>query len=129
MLDEGGRVLLGRRAIEPFLGCWDFPGGFVEEHEHPLDALRRELREETSLEIEPVEYVGVLMDWYGPPGHGARSTMNFFWSARVVSGEPRADDDVAELRWFDPRSLPSDQELAFSMTRDLLRRWLGHEHA
>src|SRR5262245_26214655 len=45
--DEQGRLLLVKRAIEPFKGCWDAPGGFVEEGEHPLDAVRRELLEET----------------------------------------------------------------------------------
>ena len=44
---------------------WDVPGGFLEEGEHPLDGLRRELREETGLEVEPVRFVGVWMDVYG----------------------------------------------------------------
>ena len=45
-----GRVLLGRRAVEPDLGLWDMLGGYLEEHEHPLDGLRRELLEETGLD-------------------------------------------------------------------------------
>jgi NADH pyrophosphatase NudC (nudix superfamily) len=45
--DEEGRLLLARRAHEPFKGRWDIPGGFLEEGEHPLDGLRRELCEET----------------------------------------------------------------------------------
>ena len=47
--DAEGRVLLARRAVEPYLGLWDCPGGFLEEGEHPLDGLRRELEEETGL--------------------------------------------------------------------------------
>ena len=62
VLDENGRVLLGRRAFEPFKGRWDTPGGFLEEGEHPLDGLRRELREETGLEVEPVDFLGAWMD-------------------------------------------------------------------
>jgi NAD+ diphosphatase len=123
VLDDEGRVLLARRAVEPYLGCWDFPGGFLEEHEHPLEGLRRELREETSLEVEPIAFAGTLIDWYGPVGR-ARSTLNLFWTARLVSGDPTPDDDVAELRWFRPDELPADDEIAFSMTRELLVSWL-----
>ena len=52
-VDESGRVLLSRRGVEPFKGLWDFPGGFVEEDEHPLECLRRELQEEAGVAIEP----------------------------------------------------------------------------
>ena len=54
-LDDDGRVLLSRRGIDPFAGKWDFPGGFLDEEEHPLDCVRRELREEAGVEIEPLE--------------------------------------------------------------------------
>ena len=49
-------------AYEPSAGKWDLTGGFLDETEHPLDALVRELREETGLEIEPQEFVGVWME-------------------------------------------------------------------
>ena len=64
LVERDGRVLLGRRRDDPAAGLWDLPGGFVDEHEHPLDALRRELREETGLEIEPVEFLGIWMQPY-----------------------------------------------------------------
>ena len=60
VLDDAGRVLLARRKFEPEAGKWDVPGGFLEEDEEPLDGLRRELREETGLEIEPLELAGHL---------------------------------------------------------------------
>jgi 8-oxo-dGTP diphosphatase len=112
-LDSEGRLLLGRRAHEPYQGRWDVPGGFVEEDEHPLDCLRRELREETGLEVEPGEFVGVWLDRYGP-GERDRVTLNLYWTARVVGGEAQAADDVAELRWFALDELPGPDELAFS---------------
>lgn len=122
VVDGEGRLLLGRRAGEPFAGMWDTPGGFVEEGEHPLDALRRELREETGLEVEPGRFVGVWMDAYGD-APGATSTLNLYWEARVVGGEPRAADDVAELAWFAAHELPGPGELAFSTVGDALAVW------
>lgn len=121
-VDGEGRVLLTKRAIEPHLGAWDLPGGFVEEDEHPLEALRRELREETGLEIEPVEFLGVWMDRYGGEST-AQTTLNLFWTARVVGGEPRAADDVSELRWFAAPELPPPRELAFDCVAKALAAW------
>lgn len=114
-------MLLARRAGEPFMGRWDIPGGFLEEGEHPLDALAREFQEETGLAIEPGEFLGVFMDWYGEPDTpGLQSTLNLTWLARVVAGEPEPADDVAELRWFAPDDLPRPDELAFRSLGDVL---------
>jgi ADP-ribose pyrophosphatase YjhB (NUDIX family) len=121
-LDDDRRLLLARRAHEPFRGLWDTPGGFVEEDEHPLDALRRELREETGLEIEPLAFFGVWMDVYGD-AVGAQTTLNLYWTARVVGGEASPADDVAELGWFAPAELPGPAELAFTQASSVLERW------
>jgi ADP-ribose pyrophosphatase YjhB (NUDIX family) len=106
--DEDGRVLLGRRAIDPGAGLWDLPGGFLHEDEHPLDALRREIREETSLELEAIDFLGFWLEPYD-----GRIVLCLTWTARA-SGEGRAGDDLVELRWFPPEELPGAAELAFS---------------
>ena len=121
VLDAEGRVLLARRAFDPWAGLWDLPGGFVEEGEHPLEALRRELLEETGLEIEPGELAGMWMDEYGD-GPDAESTLCLYWLAQVAGGELAAADDVARLEWFAPGELPPDEELAFPSVRAALRR-------
>jgi ADP-ribose pyrophosphatase YjhB (NUDIX family) len=100
--DEQGRVLLTRRAHEPYQGMWDLPGGFLEETEHPLDALRRELREETGLEVDPTEWFGAFLVPYD-----GRMVLNLVWRARVVGGEPSPADDVSELGWFAADELPA----------------------
>jgi 8-oxo-dGTP diphosphatase len=120
--DARGRVLLARRAVEPFAGLWDIPGGFLAEHEHPEDGVRRELREETGLEIEPETLLGIWMDWYGR-GPGVPATLNLVWSARALGGDPVAADDVSELAWFDPAELPSGDELAFRWLGEALAAW------
>ena len=122
--DDEGRLLLARRAYEPFRGCWDIPGGFLQEGEHPLDGLRRELLEETGLEIEPGEFMGAWIDRYGD-AQGAQSTLNLYWRARVLSGEGRPADDVSELRWFARDELPPTEELAFTNVPLVLEAWLA----
>jgi 8-oxo-dGTP diphosphatase len=119
---DSGRVLLARRATAPFRGFWDIPGGFLDEGEGPLDGLRRELREETGLEVEPERFLGIWMDRYGGDAT-AEATLNLYWTARVVGGEAAPADDVSELRWFDRDELPAADELAFENVPLVLAAW------
>jgi len=125
VVDEQGRVLLARRRPEPFAGHWDIPGGFLEEGEHPVDGMRRELREETGLEVEPVQFLGTWIDRYGGDST-AEATLNMYWTARIVAGEPEPDDDVTELGWFAPNELPAPDELAFENVPKVLSAWRKH---
>jgi 8-oxo-dGTP diphosphatase len=126
VVDDEGRVLLARRAGPVFHGYWDLPGGFLDEGEHPLDGLRRELREETGLEVEPAEFIGVWMDRYGDD-EDAHATLNLYWTARFVAGKPEAADDVSELAWFRPDGLPPPERLAFHIA-EVLATW-REQHA
>ena len=120
--DVAERLLFGRRAREPHAGLWDTPGGFAQEGEDALDALRRELREETGSEIEVIDFVGGFADRYGPDG-GA--TLNFYWVARLADFEtPQAADDVDALRWFPIATPPSRDEIAFPNTARALDEFL-----
>jgi ADP-ribose pyrophosphatase YjhB (NUDIX family) len=121
-LDDDGRVLLARRAHEPSRGKWDAPGGFVHEGEHPEDAARRELREETGLDVELRDFLGLYVDDY-VDAHGARKTLNLYWTARIQKGEPVAADDVEELRWFARGDLPRREELAFANVAEVVAAW------
>jgi 8-oxo-dGTP diphosphatase len=120
VLDDGGRLLLAQRAVDPGEGLWDLPGGFMDEDEDPLETVRRELREEAGVEVEPREFVGAVPDRYGDDGPW---TMNLYWTARIVSGEPHAADDVARFEWFGQDELPPGTEFAFANTVQILDRW------
>jgi ADP-ribose pyrophosphatase YjhB (NUDIX family) len=123
--DDAGRVLLARQAVEPARGRWDCVGGFVHEGEHPLEGLRREVREETGRDFHATRFLGIWMGEYT-----GRATLNLFWTGRLDPGKASARDDVAELRWFAPHELPTDVELAFSrLIANALRAWRRNEHA
>jgi len=119
---ENGRVLLARRAHPPFKGFWDIPGGFLDEGEDPLDGLRRELKEETGLDVEPERFLGIWIDRYGGDST-AESTLNLYWTALVVGGVAVPADDVSELRWFERDELPAASELAFENVPLVLAAW------
>jgi NAD+ diphosphatase len=124
--DDDGRVLLARRAFEPFRGSWDAVGGFLDEGEHPLAGVRREVEEETGLAFEPRELLGI---WMGRYGNDERATLNLFWTGRLGDGTPHPADDVIELRWFTAHELPAPGELAFDgLIADVLAAW-RQQHA
>lgn len=118
--DMSGRILLGRRAEEPSVGRWDLPGGFIHEGELPVDALLREIEEETGCVPEPLDFLGM---WNEP--YLGRVVLCLTWLARL-DGDVRAADDLAELRWFDPQDLPW-HELAFAHDTPALRLALGQQ--
>jgi ADP-ribose pyrophosphatase YjhB (NUDIX family) len=120
LLVERGRVLLARRARDPYAGTWDLPGGFLEQDEAPLPGLRRELREEIGVAIRRASLVGFATDRYGPGGVAVLAIVY-----RVTRGTRRirARDDVAEVRWFRVRDVPY-RDIAFPGVRRLLRDYL-----
>jgi 8-oxo-dGTP diphosphatase len=113
ILDPARGVVLIRRGHAPFAGMWALPGGFVEIGEPTDSACRREAREETGLEVETVQLLGV----YSDPGRDPRGhTVSAIYLCRVVGGELAGGDDAAEARWF---ASIEGIELAFDHARVL----------
>ncbi|MHB1999846.1 MAG: NUDIX domain-containing protein [Solirubrobacteraceae bacterium] len=104
-------VLLIQRGNPPFQGRWALPGGFVEDGEQVVDAAPRELREETGLELDALQLLGV----YDTPGRDPRGwTVSAVFLGRVQDeGEVAGADDASDARWFAAHQLP---ELAFDHT-------------
>ncbi len=107
ILVENGRILLIKRAKEPDLGKWAVPGGRIEENETAEQCLKREFREETGLEIEPVRLIGI----YSDPARDPRKIIGAAYIARKTGGELKPGDDAGEAKWFGLDSIP--EELAF----------------
>ena len=123
ILDDRGRVLLGRRAFDPAAGLWDLPGGFLEENEDPLAALHREVREETALDIDVLRFVGFYLEPYDN-----RTVLCITWLAHARGETATPGDDLVELQWFEQDQLPLE-ELAFSHYRQALSDALRDAHA
>jgi ADP-ribose pyrophosphatase YjhB (NUDIX family) len=119
-----GHVLLVRRANEPWLDCWDIPGGFCEADEHPMHAAERELFEEAGVAARAIAYLGTWMDHYGPPSaDGAQEyTSNSAYVMRPLSDDvaptPQAGE-VSEVSWF-ALSNPPQENLAFPVRARLV---------
>jgi ADP-ribose pyrophosphatase YjhB (NUDIX family) len=100
-----GRVLLIRRGKEPLYGRWVVPGGTVELGE-PLDeALVREMREETGLEVEPLELLTVFDRIQRDGARVLYHHVIVDYLCRWLSGEARAASDALEVAWATPEEL------------------------
>lgn len=98
---RGDHVLLVRRKHEPDAGLWGFPGGHVEFGERVGDAACRELREETTVEAEPVRtLIGLETIISAATGDTAFHFYLVAVECSYVSGQPQAQDDVSEAAWF-----------------------------
>jgi 8-oxo-dGTP diphosphatase len=101
-----GKVLVVRRARNPALGLYTVPGGVVETGETLVEAVAREVREETSLEVEPVALAGhreaIMRD---AQGKIERHFVILCFAARWLSGEPALNEELDDARWLLPEEL------------------------
>ena len=100
MVIAGGRTLLIRRGSAPLLGQWSIPGGILELSESIAEGVRRELAEETGLEVR----VGDLIEVFERivPGEDGRTRYHFVildYLCEMVSGVARAGSDVTDVAW------------------------------
>lgn len=91
-----GRVLL----VKGDRRGWEPPGGQVELGEDLLEALQREIREESGVEVAVLRLAGVYSN-LGRPDQGLDEQVNFTFGCEWVEGEPRAGDECTEAAWFE----------------------------
>jgi mutator protein MutT len=98
---HNGRVLLVRRGREPLKGHWTLPGGALEVGETLTEGVTREVREETGLEVEPVELVELLERIHREEGKVRFHYVIADYLCRVIGGELRAASDADAVRWVE----------------------------
>lgn len=128
---QEGKVLLVKRGIEPYKGYWDIPGGFLDSGEDPKEGVRRELREETGLEVYVGDLLDIIVDIYGDrtkaqhPGE-LDYTLNIYYLAEPTGGTLRPADDAVDFHWFPLNELPPDSTIAFENGRAALHALREH---
>jgi mutator protein MutT len=123
LIFDRGKVLLIERAQEPLRGWWSLPGGAVELGERAEEALRREVREETGLEIEILGLAEVF-DRILPDGDGKIEYHYVVvdWICRPAGGELRAGSDSSAVRWVDRDEIQA-MRITSGTLEVVLRHW------
>jgi ADP-ribose pyrophosphatase YjhB (NUDIX family) len=121
ILQRGSKILMIRRKKDPFKGRLALPGGFVNEGETVEDAVIRETKEETSLEVEPVEILGVYSD---PRRDPRKHIMSVVFVGIIVGGSDNAGDDAEKIEWLDMEKIdPNDVAFDHMRILDDYKHW------
>ena len=113
VVERGGKVLMVRRAMEPGLGLWSLPAGYVDRGEVVERAAEREVLEETGLRVSVTGLVGVFSE----PDH---PVILVTYDSEIVGGDPEPGSEIMELDFFSLDGLPP---LAFQRDRQILQSW------
>lgn len=127
IIKKDSEVLLVRRKKDPFKNYLSLPGGFVDEGERVEDAARREAKEETSLDIEPIEILGVYSD---PRRDPRKHIMSIVFIAQIIDcnnneAKAEAKDDAEQIEWMTLEDIDK-KEFGFDHKKILLdyKKWL-----
>ncbi len=118
-----GKVLLVKRAREPYKGSWMFPAGFVSFGEHPSETVVRELEEETGYKAKVIKLLDIIQVDDDPRSMGH---FGFFYDVSL-SGEMILNDkeENLDIDWFDLNDLP---EIGWHSHKQILSRLGGVTH-
>jgi 8-oxo-dGTP diphosphatase len=111
IIQTGSLILLVKRKNEPFRGCMAIPGGFVNEGETVENAAKREVKEETLLDVELIDILGVYSDPKRDPRGHNMSTVFIGKISETNNGiaKAAAADDALELRWIGLEEIPEEK--------------------
>jgi 8-oxo-dGTP diphosphatase len=106
LIFQGGRILLAQRGKAPLMGQWSLPGGLVETGESLENAVRREVLEETGLEVKPLGVVEIFERiMRNADGAAEYHYVLLDYICRVTGGTLCAGDDACGVQWVARRAL------------------------
>lgn len=111
-----GKIVLLKRGVEPAIGKWVFPGGYVDRGESVQEAAIRETKEESQMDVK----LGPLLDVYSYP---RSPNVIVVYTAQVAGGKLEAGDESVEAGVFAPTEIPWG-DLAFDSTKDALNDYI-----
>lgn len=120
LTNENDKILLVKRGRDPFKDYWDIPGGFVEEHETLEEAARRELKEETELEVTKLKYIGSVFEDYHFREDIIPIVGAIFEGSVDSNVNVKVGDDVVDYK-FVTRDKIDLNEITFGNQREFLR--------
>ncbi len=100
IVNERGEVLVGKKVAQAsrFPGLWHIPGGHVEQNESHEDAVRREMKEETNLDVEIIEKIG--------EAYIAHRMLQVSWFlCKPLSNDLKSGSDLTDVRWMEKEKL------------------------
>ena len=126
--DDDGRVLMIR--THKWSGRWGIPGGKIERGEETLEALRREIREETALEIDDIRFALVQDCIESPEFHRPEHFLLLNYVARAHGRDVRLNDEAYEFLWLAPAdalTLELNQPTRVLLVEAIERRMIDHD--
>lgn len=115
------KLLLAKRARAPYKGWWDLPGGYVERGETAEQALKRETKEETGLDIKIKNIFGTYSG-NASFDKDKYSILSVVFIAQAQNEKLEANDDVSISRWFAKSEIPS--KIAFDSNQKIIKDFL-----
>lgn len=123
--DASGRLAIARIGKALFFHRFDLPGGALDGDESETKALVREVREETGLEVEALEKIGVAGQYWRKPSLGPTNNICHFYHARLTgrAGAPEEPDHT--LIWLVPET--AARKMRHGAHRWAIRRWMAQD--
>ena len=117
---KDNKILLIQRGVEPNKRFWGTPGGYVSWDESTEETVKREVKEETSLDVIETKLVGV----YSSPSRHPKQVINLVYLVKVNDGEAIHGDDAMDAKWFFLDKLPDQMALDHKQNIQAARKLL-----
>lgn len=128
IINEHNQILLEKRSDN---GMWCFPGGSIDIGETVEEGVRREVKEETGLNLGPLQLFAILSgekQKFAYPNGDVTYYVDIYFLSRVTGAKPRKDDESISLTFFDFDALPPSENMLRGTDR-MIKKYLSGDHS